>query len=52
MVNIIKLPNFKMAIKRPFLNYFLPNVNQSLADIAEHICQIKKRFGGFFSETR
>ena len=32
--------------KQSLSNSFLPKVNQSLADIAEHICQIKRRSDG------
>ena len=43
---ITKLLKFKMAAKRPFFNICLQKRIRSLADIAEHICQIKRRSDG------
>ena len=42
-LNITKLLKFKMAVKRPFLNFCSQKGIRSLAGIAEHICQIKRR---------
>ena len=35
-----------MAAKQPFFNFCSQKGIRSLADIAEHICQIKKRSDG------
>ena len=35
-----------MAAKRPFLNFWSQKGIRSLADIAEHICQIKRGSDG------
>ena len=43
-LNITKLLKFKMAAKRPFLNFCSQKGIRSLSDIAEHICQMKKLF--------
>ena len=45
-LNITKLLKFKMAAKRPFLIFCSQKGIRSLADIAEHICQIKRRSDG------
>ena len=43
-LNITKLLKFKMAAKRHFSHFCSQKGIRSLADIAEHICQIKRRY--------
>ena len=45
-LNITKLLKFKMAAKRPFFNFCSQKGIRTLADIAEHISQIKRRSDG------
>ena len=41
-----KITQIKNAAKQPFLNFCSQKGIRSLADIAEHICQIKRRSDG------
>ena len=45
-LNITKIPKFKMAAKRPFFYVCSQKGIRTLADIAEHFSQIKRRSDG------
>ena len=51
-LNITKLLKFKIVAKRPFLNCGSQKRIRSLADIAEHICHIKRICDGNLAKAK